>query len=98
MTFLQTNFGEWKYVFIYDKCNCVQLGRYWFENENNGMGCTKEEIEEIRATTLKDILIRNEVYKTVLSLCQVVYVSLYSSPTANKPTDEFLQGNLNLDL
>ncbi|KAL5272003.1 hypothetical protein ACHWQZ_G000262 [Mnemiopsis leidyi] len=35
--------------------------RYWFENENNGMGCTKREIEEIRATTLKKILIRNKV-------------------------------------
>ncbi|XP_063692372.1 dual oxidase 2-like isoform X2 [Bolinopsis microptera] len=35
--------------------------RFWFENKYNGLGCTGEEVNTIRATSLRHILTRNKV-------------------------------------
>ena len=49
----------------------ISFFRFWYENKYNGLGCTEDEVEQIKRTTLRDILRRNKVNDNMRSVGKI---------------------------
>eukprot|EP00803_Ostreobium_quekettii_P004321 evm.model.scf_501.2 EVM.evm.TU.scf_501.2 scf_501:9997-17031(+) len=83
--YLDSNIGELFYVSMLDQYVRIRNGdRFYFENSRNGL-FTEEEINTIRATGLRDVILRNTMIKV---MPENVYVQDVSQPWPRQTTSE----------